>query len=95
MEIKGQDEGPAQPLGKVAGQATRPAVDYAAFPALTLHNTVGTFSIFMALHLLPDPTPGARRRAAAGNAKGDSTIQQMVRTYCSPVSEKTPMLGIG
>lgn len=95
MESEGQDEGLAQPLGTVAGQTTRRAVNYAAFPALTLHNTVGTFSIFMALHLLPDPMPDARRRAAAGNAKRDSTIQQMVSAYGAPVSEKSPMLGIG
>jgi hypothetical protein len=76
----------------MASQTSRPAPDQTALPAWTLLKTVGTFSIFMDLHPLLDPMPGAARLAEAANAKRDSTIHHLVSTNRSPISENFPML---
>ena len=88
MVIAGQTRAWPNLSGKVASQ-TPSGRYYMAFPAWTLLKTVGTSSIFMDSHPLPDPKSGAPRRTEAGNAKRDSTIHQMVSACRPPVSEKS------
>lgn len=87
METISETRGLARSSRRGHGQAARLATSYTALMMWTLFKTVGTFSIFMDIHPLPNSQPGPIHGRKRGDAKAISTMSRMVSAPSSPVSE--------